>query len=55
MNEIILSFCISAFIAMILIIYGYVDKAFDWLSDGKNLLVTIMLLVAFLVLVMING
>lgn len=56
MNEIVgivLGFCIGTFIAVILIIHGYVDKLFDWLLDGRNAYVAIMLLIAFLVLVMI--
>lgn len=58
MNEIVgtvLGFGIGAFIAVILIIHGYVDRLFDWLLDGRNALVAIILLVGFLVVMMLYG
>lgn len=52
---IILGSSIGIFIATILIIHGYADILFDWLLDGINVIVAVMLLIVFLVFVMICG
>lgn len=52
---IILGSSIGIFVAIILIIHGYTDILFDWLLDGINVIVAVMLLIVFLVFVMICG
>lgn len=52
---IILGSSIGIFVAIILIIHGYADILFDWLLDGINVIVAVMLLIVFLVFVMICG